>query len=403
MLAVAGGLSLMWKGPGEWQYTDEALFRLFMSRWRNLIIIMKYLSQYADDRDNNFNLLRFIAATLVIFTHSFYVVPGAGLVMEPLNQLIGTTFGALAVDVFFVTSGYLITKSFLRRGNVIAFLYARVLRIYPALIIAVLLCVFLVGPFFTQLPLSDYFRDSSIYTYFLHDATLIGFDLEYRLPGVFSDLPFPTVNASLWTLPWEVWLYISVAVFGTAGVFRNKKLLTGLALLAMVLYLVNSNFDLFDQRRIVRFLRLFAMFYAGVFFCINRSRIPLDWRIALVIAILPVVLVKTPLFGYVLAPAIAYLVFAFSYLPAGKIRNFNRLGDYSYGLYIYAFPVQQVVVSLAPEVRPVPMFIVAFSVTLLLSWLSWNLIEKPALARKNTYVVLQSWLVKNGAIARSTE
>ncbi len=369
----------------------------------NLIIIMKYLSQYADVRDNNFNLLRFLAATLVIYTHSYYLTPGANLGMEPLNQLIGTSFGAVAVDVFFITSGYLISKSFMRRDNVIAFLYARVLRIFPALIIAVLFCVFIIGPIFTQLPLNDYFRDSSIYTFTLHNAALLGFDLEYGLPGVFKDLPHHTVNGSLWTLPWEVWLYISVAVFGTAGIFHNKKLLTGLAVLTMVLYLVNSNLELFEQRRVVRFLRLFAMFYAGVFFYINRSRIPLDWRIALGSAILPISLVNTPLFGYLFAPALAYLVFAFSYLPSGKIRNFNRFGDYSYGLYIYAFPVEQAVASLVPGVRPIPMFIIAFFVTLALSYLSWNLIERPALARKNTYVVLLAWLEKNGRLRRSTE
>lgn len=99
------------------------------------------ISKYTKSRNNNYNLIRFLAATLVLFTHSFALTFGSGTA-EPLRNTLGITWGTIAVDVFFVTSGFLIASSFFQRNNVTAFVWARILRIYPALIVALLFCVF---------------------------------------------------------------------------------------------------------------------------------------------------------------------------------------------------------------------------------------------------------------------
>lgn len=112
-------------------------------------MIGNLISNYTNTRDNNYNLIRFLAAVLVLFTHSFALTYGSGNA-EPLRYSLGITWGTIAVDVFFVTSGFLIAGSFFKRGNLIAFGWARILRIYPALFVALLFCVFVVGLAFTS-------------------------------------------------------------------------------------------------------------------------------------------------------------------------------------------------------------------------------------------------------------
>jgi len=169
------------------------------------------LSDYTISRNNNFNLIRFIAAVLVLFSHSFALVLGVADT-EPLVVLVGMTAGTIAVDVFFIASGFLITSSYVARNNLLTFFWARLLRIYPALIISVLFCVFVLGPLFTKNNLDDYLSDSQTYRYLVKNAILF-FGVEYRLPGVFLDLPYAAiVNGSLWTLPYEVRLYVILAL-----------------------------------------------------------------------------------------------------------------------------------------------------------------------------------------------
>ena len=108
------------------------------------LIMGTVLSEYTNNRDNNFNLIRFIAASLVLYTHSYALVIGTGDA-EPLRNSIGMTWGSIAVDVFFVISGFLIASSFFERNNIVAFVWARILRIYPALIVAIIFCVLIIN------------------------------------------------------------------------------------------------------------------------------------------------------------------------------------------------------------------------------------------------------------------
>src|SRR6186997_3455935 len=129
------------------------------------------LSNFTQGRDNNFNLIRIVAALAVLINHSFVLSAGTGDA-EPLQGL-GMSLGMIAVDVFFITSGFLVTASLLTRQSAIEFIWARVLRIYPALLLMLLLTVFGLGIFFTQLPVPSYLANSLVYTYFLKCSTLI--------------------------------------------------------------------------------------------------------------------------------------------------------------------------------------------------------------------------------------
>ena len=168
------------------------------------------LSDYAVGRDNNFNLIRFLAALSVLFGHSVGVL-GLPSAYEFFFDHLGLSLAEMAVDVFFVTSGFLVTASLINRGNLIAFLWARVLRIYPALWVMLALTVFVLAPALTTLPLADFFSAAKTWDYFAKCATLIG-GVRYSLPGVFDAMPLKgEFNGSLWTLPIEFRLYLYLA------------------------------------------------------------------------------------------------------------------------------------------------------------------------------------------------
>ncbi len=354
----------------------------------------KLLSTYTHNRDNNFNLIRFIAASLVLYSHSFPLALGTGHA-DPVYHAIGMSLGTVAVDVFFVTSGFLIAGSFFARANLTAFVWARILRIYPALIVALLFCVFVVGLAFTTLTAYEYLSDPKTHRFLTKNMTLLS-AIRYQLPGVFADLPYPNaVNGSLWTLPYEIKMYAWLAIIGCTLRYVHSKFgwhilklgFLGIAAAALAASLLNH----FQPFASPHFIRLFSMFFLGVGFYVYRERIYLSSRLflALFVALL-LSAADQDAFFVVYSLTLAYLVFYLAYAPSGRIRRFNKAGDYSYGIYIYAFPVQQSVAHLIPGVSVTTMMTTAFAGTFVLAFLSWHLIEKRCLARKVDY----AWIEK---------
>lgn len=158
------------------------------------------LSSCAHGRNNNFNLLRLLAAFAVLFSHSYVVAIGKSAI-EPLYVSLGVTWGSIAVDVFFVTSGFLVTSSLLTRKSTVEFVLSRILRIYPALFLMVLVSIFLLGLSFTSLPIGAFLQNHVTHVFAFKNTTLV-FGVTGNLPGVFESTPYPKlVNVSLWTLP----------------------------------------------------------------------------------------------------------------------------------------------------------------------------------------------------------
>lgn len=150
------------------------------------------LGELSQGRDNNFLLLRFVTASLVVFSHSFGLT-GHGEI-EPLYRLAHFSLGSLAVDVFFVVSGFLVCKSWYSRLNIIDYLFARFQRIYPALWVAVALCAFVIGPIFTRFPIAQYFSYLDLYKFVAENATLLPKGVFTTLPGVFDGHLLVSVN-----------------------------------------------------------------------------------------------------------------------------------------------------------------------------------------------------------------
>jgi peptidoglycan/LPS O-acetylase OafA/YrhL len=273
---------------------------------------------------------------------------------------------------------------------VLDYLEARILRIFPGLFVAVLFSAFVIGPLFTTIELSEYFRATQVYEYVIINSTLIldKIQLRYALPGVFVDNPLWAVNGSLWTLPYEIWMYMALLLLGIGGVLSGRRrtnvilVLLAVALWTSYLFTDQSMVHALHQKG-ANVVRFGSMFLTGSAFYVNRDRVPVQWTVAAVLGLGLLFMWRGPYTHTVMiALSLAYVVFWLGFVPAGALRAFNRAGDYSYGLYIYAFPVQQGVIATFPGMRPLGIFALASIVTLCLAVASWHLVERPMLRRK---------------------
>jgi peptidoglycan/LPS O-acetylase OafA/YrhL len=337
------------------------------------------LAALAHGRDNNFQLLRLAAAAFVVLFHSFALTDR--WTREPLWQLIPElNFGALGVKIFFVVSGFLVTQSWLARRSVLSFTAARALRIYPALVAATLFTIALAG-LSSALPWPEFLAHPQTHDYAWRVA--LGWEVVYRLPGAFPTNPFPhDVNGSLWTLPLELRLYVGVLVAGILGLLA-RRLVWLAALLAMIAAFAVSPdwFPLRPNDRVVRELAL--LFALGSLAWVWRESLPVSLVAAaaavLLVAVNPGGLARGALF----APLLAYVVLTLAYHPRLQWPAFNRVGDYSYGLYVYSFPLQQTLMQRLPSLEPWSLFALGLPLSLLVAVASWHWLEQPALALKS--------------------
>jgi peptidoglycan/LPS O-acetylase OafA/YrhL len=338
------------------------------------------------ERNNLFDLLRFAAAGMVIFSHSY---PMTGLQHDPLAAASGLNCGTLGVSLFFVLSGFLITRSWLNNPSITAYASARCLRIFPGLGFSLLVTAFLIGPLCTTLSLAAYIKNPQTID-FLNNLFL--FPIRYQLPGVFEHNPISgAVNGSLWSLPVEFMMY---------GVVLSLGLLRGLGrkavLLPLTVGLVGLDYILFSKPEFAQRVELTvlvgpsinmaAYFLIGGCYYLVRDRIPRDWRLAAGALLVWSLSFQSPLMRFIGYVALPYVFFYLASLPLPSLRKFAKFGDFSYGLYVFGFPVQQAIVHfLGPAQSVNRFFLLAFSVSLLLSVISWHLVESPALKLKRKF------------------
>lgn len=350
-------------------------------RWRTL-------AEAFDSGVDNFLLLRFVAAAMVIFGHSYAMsgIPGAADFIARANLGNGIYSGSLAVDMFFVISGFLVTGSYLHRANLETFLKSRALRVLPAYAACMILTAFVLGAVYTDLPLWDYLISPATRGYVTVNMQF-GTDLVWNLPGVFTHNPHPdTVNGSIWTLPAEVRMYLCVAILGMLGVLRKRWLANATFAALLVVGIFKP-----DQLPLVPhpdFFRLAAFFLAGAFCYLNRDWIPVSDWLMLALIVLAFAAHRSFMFPWALGGVFAYGSLWFAYRP--NFHFFNRFGDYSYGLYLWGFPVEQAVAHWfnAPT-RPLLIFALSLPLTLLCAMLSWHFVEKPALTLKKKVAARQ--------------
>jgi peptidoglycan/LPS O-acetylase OafA/YrhL len=294
-------------------------------------------------------------------------------------------FGTLGVFIFFIISGYLITESYLRDSLFSHFFIKRAFRIVPGLWVAILLSALILGPLLTIEPLSSYFTDSIFYKYI---RSLWFFKLAFELPGLFLNNPYAKiVNGSLWSIPIEFSMYILVFLCGKLNFIRLKPLLSILLLLILLwLFLPRKQLTeyLFDMNK-AELLKCGLMFFMGAFLQICAYKKYVKYLqtsvFILSITVLTCFLLPTSygqlLLFFTLPPIVIYLAFA----PWLKSQKLFTYGDFSYGIYLYAFPVQQTVIYFyINKISLAEYIFVSAIITLGFGIMSWFLVEKPLVA-----------------------
>ncbi|MEZ5494578.1 MAG: acyltransferase [Pseudomonadales bacterium] len=231
-------------------------------------------TQSSKARDNNFNLLRFIAATMVLFGHSYSS-------NDPLAAYYQVPSHHMAVDIFFAISGFLVTGSLFARHSLIAFALARLLRLVPGIFVSCAITALTVGLYLTTLPISDYLKDTATWSYVWVNSMLL--ETQVNLPGIDVGM-----NGSLWTIPFEVRMYAILAVVGVA-IYWWPRLLNIKAAIVIVLIAISANIGLMmiayapvaiSTKMLasveLSYWRFLAMFFLGAAFYILRHRIPLS-------------------------------------------------------------------------------------------------------------------------------
>lgn len=333
---------------------------------------------------NNFGALRLLFAVLVVLGHSFELIDGDRS-REPLTRIFGTlSLGELAVDGFFLISGYLVVKSALESRSAVEFLFKRILRIYPGYVVAYAICI-AISPFVGG-ALAGLTGASVL--------SAIVFLFPPEVPGAFPGTPYPMLNGSMWTIAYEFRCYLLALLAWSIGL--TSKRVAALCLTAGLVALSAVRADIWGwfPERLTTLLgspeigaSFVAVFACGALFYLYRDRVVYDGRIAAVAAAALLVLLFSP---HLATAAVAvlggYVLFWFAF--AARYRRLAAVGsktDLSYGVYLYAWPVQKLMILAAPGISPYLLFVVATAIAGCLAFASWRLVEKPFLRLKTTF------------------
>jgi peptidoglycan/LPS O-acetylase OafA/YrhL len=334
------------------------------------------LATHIGSRQNSLDLIRLISASLVIIGHSYAIV-GSGV--DPMARWNGSVYtGLFALHVFFFISGLLVTNSFLHKPDIVRWLFSRVLRIFPALCVCLILTVFVLGSLTTTLPRVQYLTDRETWDYFLGNVFLLR--TRYFLPGVFTGSVQKAMNGPLWSLYLEVRLYVFAAVL--LWIFRGRPrqwLTAALGAVAVIGMLIPRSW-LFVFGESEMHITCSVLFLMGALCALWSDKVLISTLWLVVIFLAANNYARTPAFPPLFLIFTCYFVLCFGF---SKLLSAIRLpGDYSYGLYIYGWPVQQLVAKSFPHWPPPWNAASSFAIALGVAALSWHLIEKPSLAQK---------------------
>lgn len=331
---------------------------------------------------NNFDFLRLFGSIAVVFCHSY------GLFNQendnPITVLTNHHNGFFLLSIFFGLSGYLIAKSALSSRSILHYLWKRVLRVQPLQLLLGVLTIFILGIFFSTLPASEYFSSWKTWSYFRNVVPIFG--IQYNLPGVFTDNLFPnSVNGSLWSLVDEERLYLLTVIL----CFKNKYWkyffivfvlpLNGIFLINHILH----NTIPYIKRGNIFFNVVFlnaALFYV---LNINFKKIGENKIIILLLLILFFILLRINNIEPILVIVAPFVIISFAYLKS-FLNYTGKWGDFSAGIYMFSFPIQQILCTKNIGVtQPFTLFVYTFLITFPLAILSWHFFEKQLLKYKN--------------------
>ena len=337
------------------------------------------------NRASGFDYLRFLLATTIICFHSIVTCYGSEVQAQVYSSPIGASFLGL-LPMFFALSGFLVAGSLVRAQNLGVFLGLRILRIFPALVVDTIFSALVIGTIFTVLPLSSYFEHAGFREYFLN---IVG-NIHYYLPGVFDSNPSNKVNGQLWTIPYELECYLLLTGIAFFGIHRRRLHFLGVSLALFGALQLRTISEEPDNGR-----ALVLCFLLGVAMYLYSDRIRWNARMFALCAVATVTLLPFPNMMYLVAFPATYTTVYLGLQNPSKWK-FLETGDYSYGLFLYGYPIQQILVATVPFARTwYGNIILAVPLALVFGMLSWHLVEKHALAqKKHLFALGQLWSEK---------
>lgn len=340
------------------------------------------MSRQAASHQNNFGLLRLAFATLVIVSHSYELVDG-NRSREPLTLVFGTlSIAEIAVAGFFLVSGYLIAQSYDASPSTLSYLFKRCLRIYPGFVAASLFCMVVVGPL----------AGGNLATVSLTDWMNNGIRmLAQKVPTLkdaFTGQNYPSLNGSMWTIPYEFRCYLTLPLLACFGPL-NRKVALSAAVATWIAALATSPEwpRLPFEGALGNFhegMRLTALFLTGTCYFLYRDRIVYMSSLAGLAAIcLAVGLLGQSTASLSVALLGGYLIFWLAFLPGTPTLNrINSKTDLSYGIYLYAWPVQMLLIRYVGGISPERIILFTTIIAGLLAYISWTFVERPFLSWK---------------------
>lgn len=334
-----------------------------------------YLSEKMNGMSSNVNMLRFLAAMLVIFCHAFYVSASAE---DPLSLFSKgqTNFGGFAVAIFFFLSGFYVTKSLYKTSTIKEFMWKRCVRIFPQLWTVVFVTVFVLGPLVTQSSLFEYFSNKSTYAYLLNGIFLP----IHNLPGVFqANVYDTTVNGPLWTMPVEFVAYCAVAIvmFLCKYVFKKEKmqkLFHGICLVCLLAMFVGVSVVIKNDF-LITVIRPLVIFFVGVIYCDYAEKIILNQWLAVISLFVLILGCRFDFLNYAMMVCLPYVIVTFM---LGWKQTKWKFGIFmiSYEMYLFGWPIQQYFVHLfGGQMNPYLNFALTLPIDIILAYLLYKGIE----------------------------
>ncbi len=336
-----------------------------------------------EGHDNFFTPLRVMMALLVVTEHAMIV--GMNDITAGAYIFFGYGLSYLAVNLFFITSGFLVTKSMTYRADLPEYSSARILRIYPALIIHVAFVLFLIGPLATTLPLWDYLTHPDVWKQPFLVLSFINSDM--ILPGAFLTNHEQLAAAPLWTLRYELMAYLVTALAFSLGLMRRKWMILAQFILPGLAWLLCKETGLYDHLPATaqNALRFAIAYGLGAAIFAYRDRLNFHIFGFICIILLAVLCNRINAMEIAVNVMLAYGLMLVAFAKAPRFEGLQKLSDVSYGIYIYHWGLLQLAFYWWPHLNPLTLFALIAPLSYAIAYASWHFVEKPALKAKKRF------------------
>ncbi len=334
---------------------------------------MKTLKELSVGRSTNIQLIRFIAACMVVLSHAFGLGNGT---LDALQRITSEqiSLGRLAVDIFFILSGFYCTKSILRISNTKEYYKSRIKRIFPPLIVVVVACVFILGPIATNLSVVDYFLNKKTYLYLLNALLLP----VHNLPGVFENSLYNTaVNGALWTLSVEFVCYVALWILFKLKLLNKRKIIISIPILGCFFVGIYMTSSILGVSILKAMISPMFCFYMGIIYFLFQEKIYFSRKIVTLSVMLIIISSILGVVNYVIPCILPYIMLMLLLGTKQVPEKMGKIGDYSYCIYLVGFPIQQFIISInGGSMSPYLNFILSLPIILVLSVIIHNISEK---------------------------